>query len=292
VILTAETARLMQARLGGQRKTHLLPYGVPGMFGGAQFTLLPAGHICGAAQFYAETEHGSLLYTGDFKLRHSRTATSCQWRQADILIMETTFGLPKYRLPPQAEVERNVVAFCRESHAEGAVPVLFVYALGKAQEAVWALLENGLTPMLHPSVYKMTRLCHELQPAFPAGYEPWDVSKARGRVLLMPPFRASREALARKLPGLGPVRTAVLTGWALDPNARYRYQCDAAFPWSDHADYLDLLRYVELVCPRKVLTLHGFAAAFAADLRERGVEAWALSQENQLELALGLPVRG
>ena len=28
----------------------------------------------------------------------------------------------------------------------------------------------------------------------------------------------------------------------------------------------------------------GFAAAFASDLRARGIEAWALSQENQLEL--------
>ena len=48
----------------------------------------------------------------------------------------------------------------------------------------------------------------------------------------------------------------------------------------------DLMRYVELVQPKRVLTLHGFAAEFARDLRERGVEAWALSQENQLELTL------
>src|SRR6185503_9732060 len=66
----------------------------------------------------------------------------------------------------------------------------------------------------------------------------------------------------------------------------YRYQVDAAFPLSDHADYPDLLRYVELVQPKRVLTLHGFAAEFARDLRERGMDAWALSEENQLELTL------
>jgi hypothetical protein len=32
--------------------------------------------------------------------------------------------------------------------------------------------------------------------------------------------------------------------------------------------------------------LHGFASEFAADLRRRGVEAWALTGENQLELKL------
>src|SRR4026208_1990644 len=82
-------------------------------------------------------------------------------------------------------------------------------------------------------------------------------------------------------------RTAVLTGWALDPGAIYRYQCDAAFALTDHADYPDLMRYVERVQPKRVLTLHGFAAEFARDLRERGIEAWALSEENQMELILG-----
>jgi DNA ligase-1 len=79
----------------------------------------------------------------------------------------------------------------------------------------------------------------------------------------------------------------MISGWAVDPNAIYRYQVDAAFPLSDHADYDDLLRYVELVQPTRVLTLHGFAAEFARDLRERGMEAWALSEENQMELTFG-----
>ena len=82
-------------------------------------------------------------------------------------------------------------------------------------------------------------------------------------------------------------RVAMVSGWAVDPNAVYRYQVDAAFPLSDHADYDDLLRYVDLVQPHRVLTLHGFAAAFASDLRARGLEAWALTEENQMELHLG-----
>src|SRR5262249_25542924 len=69
--------------------------------------------------------------------------------------------------------------------------------------------------------------------------------------------------------------------------AIYRYQVDAAFPLSDHADYDDLLRYVDLVKPKRVFTLHGFAGQFAGDLRARGIEAWALTEENQMELTLG-----
>src|SRR5438105_7235272 len=87
------------------------------------------------------------------------------------------------------------------------------------------------------------------------------------------------EKIARK-------RVAMISGWGVDPNAIYRYQVDAVFPLSDHADYNDLLRYVDLVKPKRVFTLHGFAAEFARDLRERGIEAWALSEENQMELKL------
>src|SRR5207244_7762543 len=110
-------------------------------------------------------------------------------------------------------------------------------------------------------------------------YNPKDVT---GKVLICP-LSANR---SRMLERISNKRVAMISGWAVDPNAVYRYQVDAAFPLSDHADYDDLIRYVELVQPRRVLTLHGFAAAFARDLRARGVEAWALSEENQMELHL------
>jgi Cft2 family RNA processing exonuclease len=62
--------------------------------------------------------------------------------------------------------------------------------------------------------------------------------------------------------------------------------CDAAFPLSDHAGYDELLRYVDLVRPRLVYTTHGHTAVFAKTLRDRGIEAWPLDQNTQLELPL------
>lgn len=279
VILTRETAALMQARLRGKRTERELEFDQAHRLGEAALRLLPAGHITGSAQVHVESAEGSLLYTGDFKLRQSRSAEPCRWRQADTLIMETTFGIPRYVFPPQAEVEAAVVEFCRQTLAEKATPVLMVYALGKAQELIWTLLENGLTPRLHSAVYRMTEICRHLQPGFPAGYALWEGASGTGNVVVMPPGRRLRPLLN----AIQPCRTAVLTGWALSPGARFRYQCDAAFPWSDHADYPDLMRYVELVQPRRVLTLHGFAAEFARDLRARGFDSRALSEEEQFE---------
>src|SRR5438105_2756333 len=69
VIVSERTSRLMQARLPGKRHEHVLLFGAPALVRGLAVTLLPAGHIFGSAQFFLETDAGSLLYTGDFKLR-------------------------------------------------------------------------------------------------------------------------------------------------------------------------------------------------------------------------------
>ena len=89
------------------------------------------------------------------------------------------------------------------------------------------------------------------------------------------------------LRNLGKTRSAILTGWAVDPNCRFRYQCDAGFPLSDHADFPDLIELVKRVQPKKVFTLHGFAAEFAHTLRDMGYDASALSEDEQLVLGIG-----
>jgi Cft2 family RNA processing exonuclease len=283
VLMTAATARFMRERMPGRREEIIAGFGETREFAEGRATLLPAGHILGSAQIFFETDAGSLLYTGDFKLAPGLTAERCEWRHADTLVMETTFGLPRYRMPPRAEVAARVVTFCRETLDAGAVPVLLGYSLGKAQEIVRIVLDAGLTPMLHEAIWKMTAIHRDLCTDFPRGSKRFRASSATGHVIVFPP-NAADSADLQKIPVR---RTAILTGWALDSSAKYRSRCDEAFPLSDHADYDELLRYVELVQPKRVLTVHGFAAEFAADLRRRGIEAWALTQENQLELKLG-----
>ncbi|MBV9009004.1 MAG: ATP-dependent DNA ligase [Verrucomicrobia bacterium] len=282
IIVSERTARLMRARMPGERREIILPFNEPATVRGMEVTLYPAGHIFGSAQFFLRTSSHSLLYTGDFKLRRGESAEPAEWTQADTLVMETTYGLPRYRFPPTDEVIAQIVAFCRDAVDEGEVPVLLGYSLGKAQEILCSLSGAGLTPMLHGSVYQMTRIYEQFGQKF-CEYVRYDPGQVSGKVLICPPS-ANRSRMLEKIRRK---RVAMISGWAVEPNAIYRYQVDAAFPLSDHADYDDLLRYVELVQPKRVLTLHGFAAQFARDLRERGIEAWALSAENQMELTLG-----
>ena len=281
VLCTAATARMLAARLPGRREFNILPFGKSyGLDFGATATLHPAGHILGSSQILLESpEHGSLLYTGDFKLRPSLAAEQCATPRADMLIMETTFGLPQYVFPPESEVIASIIAFCRQALVDGANPVLLCYSLGKSQEVLRALAPAGLPVMLHDDTLRLTRICEQLGLKFPA-YRGFSSEEAGGHVVICPPHG---QGMLSHLPAR---RTAVITGWAMDSGTIYRSRCDAAFPLSDHAGYDDLLAFVERVQPKRILTLHGFAREFARTLRERGWDALAIGQGNQLEFKL------
>jgi DNA ligase 1 len=291
IIVSEPTSQLMHARLSGTWQEHLLPYERATLFRKTdrefRLTLLPAGHVFGSAMALVETNEGSLLYTGDFKLRPGLSAEKCQPDSAagtDLLIMETTYGRPGYRFPPTAEVMQGVIRFCTEALDNDETPVLLGYSLGKSQEILCALGDARLPIMLHGQVYKLTRIYEQFGQCFPP-YTKYDTANARGKVLLCPPHVANSAMLRN----LGRVRSAILTGWAVDPSCRYRYQADAAFPLSDHADFNDLVEMVQRVRPKKILTLHGFAADFAQTLRDLGFDAQALSEEDQLALPLAVP---
>lgn len=279
VLCTPGTARFLHARIPGKRLIHEVPFGSPHPLEfGVTATLYPAGHILGSSQILLESaEHGSLLYTGDFKLRAGLAAEPCATPRADTLIMETTFGLPRYVMPPETEVIAQLIAFCHQAVADGATPALLCYSLGKSQEVLLALAGAQLPVMLHAETLRLTRVYEQLGMKFPA-FREFAQSDVAGHIVICP---AHSSGLLSRIPT---VRTAVITGWALDPGTIYRHRCSAAFPLSDHADYPSLLKFVELVQPKRVLTVHGFAQEFAATLRQRGIDALALGQPNQLDL--------
>lgn len=287
IICTPATARLLRARMPGRRVEHTLAYGrTEQLTTDTTITLLPAGHILGSALVLLEhAEHGRLLYTGDFKLHEALSTEPCATPQADVLVMETTFGLPRYVFPPVAEVRASIVNFCRQAFADGATPVLHAYTLGKSQELLCILGQAGLSVMLHAETFRITQVCQQLGQPLPA-FREFSADELPGHVVICPP-QSRNASFLRKVPA---PRTAFVSGWAIDRSTVFRQRCDATFPLSDHADFPGLLRFVELVRPKRVLTLHGFAAEFARELRQRGIEAWAINEDNQLDLPLVSPV--
>ncbi len=72
------------------------------------------------------------------------------------------------------------------------------------------------------------------------------------------------------------------SGWAIDPRFKYRMGADEAIPLSDHADFDQLLEYVEVARPTQVYSLHG-TSELARELRRRGINAQHLG-DHQMSL--------
>ena len=278
-LATAPTIDCMRVRMGDAvaNRGVAVDYGEVYQHGALRIQLFPAGHVLGSAMVRIEAPNGeSLLYTGDFKTRPGLAAEPIEIPQADSLIMESTFGRPEFIFPSSEILQQQIRDFCVQALAAGEVPVLLAYSLGKAQEVLKILQSGDFTLMAHKTIRALNPVYDKHGISMPTA-RPLDFLNMQGCVVVMPP--AARKKLPR-----GRHRLAMISGWGLQPNSKYRYRTDAVLPLSDHADYPELLQFVDAVGPKKVFTLHGSTVELAAALRRRGVDAWSLSGNDQLEL--------
>ncbi len=278
VLATKETIRLMEHRLGALESTHALAYREPTQVDGLLLELFPAGHVLGSAQVRVTRADGHrVVYTGDFSLEPALTARATETATCDTLVMESTFGDPKFHFPKKSEVYDEIADWARRHLGQGIRPVLFAYSLGKSQETIKQLTMRGLKVCAHPSIHDISTLYTEL--GVPIDARRYDDTFAEGEVGIFPPFGRSQSM--KKTPGKV---TAVLTGWAMEPWAARRYGADRAFPVSDHADFPSLVAYAASVGAREIITLHGYAAELAKALKKEGLFARAITHAVQMEL--------
>ena len=270
IVCTPETAFLHEIRRGSREATRV-NFGETISLGDASVSLSPAGHALGAAMITAESEGGRVAYTGDYKLRNNPFSPGVMVPRCDTLVMECTFGEPRYVFPPDDELLAQLFKFIDDSLADGATPVLLAYALGKGQEVLYHLTARGYDVMLHGAIANICQAHVELGYAFP-GPGTWTRyrrGEVGGRVLITTPS-TRKTAMVQKLPKK---RVCYLTGWALHPGAFNIYRdCDLVLPFSDHADWNELVRTATESGATKIYTVHGHDG-LAAHLRTLGIDA-------------------
>ena len=156
---TPATLQFYRMRLwleDGQQAPEMRPleFGESMEWHGARLTALPASHILGAAQLLVEYRGERLVYTGDIKLRPPLCGETTQAQTCDRLIIESTFGLPIYRLLTREQGAERIVSFARACLDEGIVPVFIGYALGRGQEIVHVLAQAGIVTAVHGAIAK------------------------------------------------------------------------------------------------------------------------------------------
>ena len=102
-----------------------------------KLTLQNAGHIPGASMLSVETDHGKVIFTGDFDSRDSMLVEGAKPEKTDILFIEGTYG---GRNHPNQEEERR--RFCEEIvrvSDRGGTVLIPAFANGRTQDIVMML---------------------------------------------------------------------------------------------------------------------------------------------------------
>ncbi|MBI5177077.1 hypothetical protein HY995_03245 [Candidatus Micrarchaeota archaeon] len=285
IIASEQSIELMKAR-GHSRRVNMLE-NYPKL-DGAELEMIDAGHVLGARQLVIKDADGTAFaYTGDFNPHATLTCPKAQVPQCDELVVECTYGNPRWVFPSRESVYGQVKGWVEACVEEGQSCVLGGYSLGKAQELIAILNQYcGITPVVEGKTGEVCKVyCrHGVKLDF-ASIEQAGDDMAKGFVAVVPIHTVSPQlssALERQYGR--PVRTAVATGWALNGMVA---GVDEAFALSDHADFPSLLRFVEATGAKKVWCVHGFANEFAYELRKKGIHAGNGEKLKEGQMRLG-----
>ena len=167
-LASTDGAALLRLRLGGTMEVQAVPYGQSLALDGVRLSLHPAGHILGSAQ--VRVEHGGEVWvvSGDYKTDPDPTCRPFESVRCHTFVSESTFGLPIYRWPAQAEVFDEINAWWRGNADAGRASLLYAYSLGKAQRLL-AGLDPSIGPILtHGAVERINAVYRAEGVALPA----------------------------------------------------------------------------------------------------------------------------
>ena len=274
-LTSARGVGVLRARLEPGATIRGVEYGETVELNGTTVSLHPAGHILGSSQ--VRIEHGGEVWvvSGDYKTDPDPTCTPFELLACHTFVTESTFGLPIYRWPSQAEVFAEINAWWRVNATAGKTSLLLGYALGKAQRLL-AGLDPSIGPILtHGAVERMTSVYRqggiELPPTQYAGAA-GSRADATGAIVIAPPY-ADASLWSRRF---GDHSTGFASGWMIVRGARRQRSLDRGFALSDHVDWLSLMSTIEATGAGEVWVTHGYTGTVVRWLQERGIDARAV----------------
>ncbi len=299
-----------------------LDYHTTAHLGGFDIELYDAGHISGSAITFIEKAHAKgnrrVVYTGDFKLAAQTLHNGAEVVESDVLIMESTYASREH--PDRKKTIAGMIERIKEVLDNGGNALIPVFAVGRSQEILSILYQNGLTPSAY--IDGMARKATSIVINLPKFIDNKDVLTNAIRETTWIEERSSRkEALngpsiivttAGMLNG-GPVLDYItklnkhshifLTGYQVEgtngrtlmdhgyitlDEERRKITTPVSFhDLSAHADRSDLHNYVKRSSPNTVVCVHGSrenTKILADDLKEEGFKAFAPKVGDTIEI--------
>ncbi len=230
-----------------------------------------AGHVLGSAQYEIITGEGNVVYASHINFVDTLLSHSAEVAPCDLLILETTSASPSQALPPRESVVAQMVKWALECVKERRIPAFMTEPIGNAQEIVrifntW----TELPVIVHPRIARVNKIYENngvaLRYADASADEAQKLIENAKCVVVVPRgFDVSR---------FGDFKIASVSGW----KSKLEGEDETFFQLSDHADFNQLLRFVQEARPKTVLTFRGASKIFAEIVsRKLGITARELA---------------
>lgn len=266
---------ILLKRLGSSGRKTFMPYGESRTIRGVKVSFHPAGHVLGSAQIRLEYRGHVWVVTGDYKLQDDPTCIRFESVRCDVLVSETTFGLPIFQWPEPHEVFGEINDWWRSNQAQGYASVVYAYALGKAQR-ILASIDANLGPIyVHGAIHQVNQGYQSDGVALPPTEYTGGPREERDwkRALILAVPSAHGTPWQKRF---GPCRTAMASGWMQMRGTRRRRSVDRGFILSDHVDWPGLLTAIEWSRASEVWATHGYTDHVARYLEEQGLKTTTL----------------
>ncbi|MCA1684906.1 MAG: ligase-associated DNA damage response exonuclease [Planctomycetia bacterium] len=266
---------VLRARLGAEAIIEAANYGETVSINGVTVSLHPAGHILGSSQVRVEHAGAVAVVSGDYKGEPDATCAPFEPVRCHVFVSESTFGLPIYRWPSQADVFVTIRDWWVANQDAGRASLLFAYALGKAQRLIYGLGTDPGPIYTHGAVEAMNRAYRVSGVPLPeTTYAAAKSGVDWSRALIVAPPSAQGSPWLRRF---GTSSTGFASGWMSIRGARRRRSVDRGFVLSDHADWPGLLSAIDATGAEQVWLTHGYTSVVARYLRDLGRDTRTIS---------------
>ncbi|WOV93000.1 MAG: exonuclease [Candidatus Nitrosoabyssus spongiisocia] len=233
------------------------------------FQLINNGHILGSRGLL----FNDIYYTGDICTRTRGVLQAATIPKCKTLIIETTFGKPKFVFPPISKIKNDVNKIISKAYSNGQPVVLLGYKLGKAQ-ILSEMFSNWDPLYYHDSIKLINDVYIELGVNLKSscghlaaernnllGKKPW---------VMIAPKDTGASSFVKVVKSRYDAIVIDFTGWAVStPFGISNYK----IPLSDHCDFNELIHVVKASEATKVYTVHGYTSEFSSTLQDMGIDS-------------------
>lgn len=290
----------------------------------SKLTLYDAGHIAGSSISVVEMDDKKIMYTGDFRSAESSLFAGYDkdLPKVDYLIIESTYGSQEHI--PRKKIEEELILEINNTLKKKGKVILASFAIERTQELISLL--NNYKVKAPIFVDGMGVKATEIFLEFPEYFKDYkEFRKAVKNVVLINNHKIRKEILQDSKPAIiittagmlegGPIllyikefgedqnNKIIMTGYQVENTNGYRLKttgklyidgdlftprCEVKhISLSGHPDKNELLKFVDLVSPKKVVCIHGDTGSivqFQKALEEKGYKTEAPRTGEIIEL--------